>query len=355
MGLILAVATFTLAASFICSLFESALYAVTPSQVELLKQRGGRGARRLEKLRADIEEPIASILTVNTIAHTVGASWCGAMVAQEYGEQSVVWFATIFTIAVLGLTEIIPKSIGVRHAASLAPRIAIPLQLMTWLSWPIARPARAAMRRFSGADGNIGPSEDEVMVFARLASRHGQLRGEESIWVENALTLDRVRVHELMTPRRVVEKLPIDMTIADAIARTDRWIHSRVPVFDPQSPEDIVGVVYRREVFDAGIDNKGDMQIGKLSRTLESVPESMKAHTLLQMFLQRRRHLVAVVDEYGSFQGIVTLEDVLESMLGAEIVDEHDEVADLQEHARTSNPHSDPDADQDPSEANNQS
>ncbi|MCP4093023.1 MAG: HlyC/CorC family transporter [Planctomycetes bacterium] len=341
MGLILAVATFTLAASFICSLFEAALYAVTPSQVELLKQRGGRGARRLEALRNDIEEPIASILTVNTIAHTVGASWCGAMVAQQYGEQSVVWFATIFTIAVLGLTEIIPKSLGVRHAATLAPRIAIPLQLMTWISWPIARPARAAMRRFSGTHKNVGPSEDEVLVFARLACRHGQMRGEESVWIENALTLDRVRVHELMTPRRVVEKLSADMTVADAIARTDRWIHSRVPVFDPQDPEEILGVVYRREVFDAGIDNKGEIKIGDLSRTLESVPESMKAHTLLQMFLQRRRHLVAVIDEYGSFQGIVTLEDVLESMLGAEIVDEHDEVADLQEHARASNPHSD--------------
>lgn len=341
MGLILAIASLTLAASFICSLFEAVLYTITPSQIEVLKQRGSRGARRLERLRADIEEPIAAILTVNTVAHTAGASWCGAMVAREFGEPAVGWFAITFTIAVLSLTEIIPKSLGVRHAIKLAPRLSWPLQLMTWFAWPVARPARAAMRRLAGSSGDTGPSEDEVLVFARLAHRHGHVRSEESAWVENALTLDRVRARELMTPWRVVEKFPANMTVTAAIARTDRWIHSRVPVYNPDEPEEILGVLYRREVFDAGVTGKGDLEIGTLSRELESVPESMPAHILLQLFLRRCRHMVAVVDEYGSYKGIVTLEDVLESLLGAEIVDEHDEIADLQAHARESNPHSD--------------
>lgn len=342
MGLILVVATLTLAASFFCSLFEAALYSVTPSQVELLKQRGGRGARRLGSLRDNIEEPIAAILTVNTVAHTVGAAWCGAMVASEFGEMAVVWFATAFTVAVLGLTEIIPKSLGVRHAAALAPRFSWPLQLMTWLAWPIARPARAAMRRLAGVGQDPGPSEDEVLVSARLARRHGHVRSEESIWVENVLTLDRVRARELMTPRRVVERLPADLSVEAAIARTDRWIHSRVPVYAPDKPDEILGVVYRREVFDAGVAGSGEQSIGTLSHELKSVPDSMPGHKLLQLFLAGRRHMVAVVDEYGSFQGIVTLEDVLESMLGTEIVDEHDEIVDLQAHARASNPHLDP-------------
>lgn len=341
MGLILTVAAFTLVASFFCSLFEATLYAITPSQVELLKQRGERGARRLERLRVNIEEPIAAILTVNTVAHTVGAAWCGAMVAREFGEQSVGMFATLFTVAVLSLTEIIPKSLGVRHAIKLAPRLAWALQLMTWLSWPVSRPTRAAMRRLTGAGDNAGPSEEEVMVFAQLARRHGHMRDEESTWVENALTLDRVRARELMTPRRVVEMLPADLTVAAAIARTDRWVHSRVPVQDPNDSEMILGVVYRREVFDAGVAGNREQTLGTLQRQLESVPESMPAHELLRLFLRRRRHMVAVVDEYGGFQGIVTLEDVLESMLGSEIVDEHDEVVDMQAHARASNPHSD--------------
>ena len=341
MNLILVVAALTLAASFICSLFEAALYAVTPSQIELLKKRGVRGAHRLERLRDDIEEPIAAILTLNTVAHTVGAAWCGAMVAHRFGNQAVALFAAIFTAAVLGFTEIIPKSLGVRYAVALAPRLAWLLQMMTWISWPIARPARAAMRWMTGGTSKVGPSEDEVLVFARLAQRHGHVRREESLWVENVLTLDRVPAKDIMTPRRVVEFMPADLTVKDAIALTDQWIHSRVPVCDAEKPEDILGVAYRREVFDAGVCGNRDQTLGNMCHPLKSVPESMPAHKLLHLFLQRRRHMLAVVDEYGSFQGIVTLEDVVESMLGSEIVDEHDEVVDMQALARASNPHGD--------------
>lgn len=339
MSSILAVALLTLATSFLCSLFEAALYAITPSQVELLKQGRRKGARRLERLREDIEEPIAAILTLNTIAHTVGAAWCGAMVAKLYGEGAVLWFATFFTIAVLVLTEIIPKSLGVRHAPTLAPRLAVPLQLMTWIAWPIARPTRAAMRLLSSGHKQKGPSEEEVLVFAQLASRHGQVRREEGTWVENALNLDRVRAKEIMTPRPVVESLPADMTIAQAMARAGRWVHSRIPLLDPKNSEVFDGMLHRREVFDAGVSGKGEQTLSTLRRELDTVPESMPAHQLLRLFLQRRRHMVAVVDEYGSYQGIVTLEDVLETLLGTEIVDEYDQIVDMQAHARDANPH----------------
>jgi len=341
MELILTIAAVTLAASFLCSLFEAALYAVTPSQVELAKQQQRHGARRLEALRADIEEPIAAILTINTVAHTLGAAWCGAMVAAAYGDEAVAIFATIFTIAVLVLTEIIPKSLGVRLAPVFGPQLAWPLQLMTWIAWPIARPTRAAMRWLTGRGGHSGPSEEEVLVFAKLASRHGRVRGEEHTWVRNALTLDRVRTRELMTPRRVVEMLPATMTVDEAIASTDRWVHSRVPLFDKDNPDEMLGIVYRREVFDAAVAGGGDRTLGDLQKQLEVVPETMPAHELLHLFLKRRRHLVAVVNEYGTIEGIVTLEDVLESLLGEEIVDEYDEIVDLQDHARRSNPHVD--------------
>lgn len=339
MELILVVALATLAASFVCSLFEAALYAVTPAQIELAKQRGTKGARRLEKLRSDVEEPIAAILTINTIAHTIGAAWCGAMVAREYGDGAVAVFATVFTVAVLVLTEIIPKSLGVRLAASFGPSLAWPLQLLTWFAWPIARPTRAAMRWLTGGKGPVGPSEDEVLVFSQLARRHGQVRREEHEWVRNALTLDQVRVREIMTPRRVVEMLPESMPLQDAIARTDRWVHSRVPLHAADDTDQVIGVVYRREVFDAAVSGREIATLAELKKPLENVPETMAAHELLRLFLRRRRHLVGVVDEYGAFEGIVTLEDVLEAMLGEEIVDEHDEIVDLQEHARQSNPH----------------
>lgn len=341
MELILIVAGATLVASFFCSLFEAALYAVTPSQVELLKQRKRPGARRLERLRANVEEPIAAILTINTIAHTIGAAWCGAMVAAYYAdnEQAVAVFAIVFTMAVLVLTEIIPKSLGVRHAAVVGPHLAWPLQLMSWVAWPIARPTRAAMRWLTGSKGHRGPTEEEVLVFAQLARRHGEVRGEEQDWIRNALLLDQLKARDLMTPRGVVETLPAALPIAAAIARTERWVHSRVPVFDEAKADEPIGVVYRREVFDEAVRGAGDRVLGDLKRPLDVVPETMPAHELLRLFLKRRRHLVGIVDEYGSFEGIVTLEDVLESMLGEEIVDEYDEIVDLQEHARRSNPH----------------
>ncbi|MCR9248553.1 MAG: hemolysin family protein [bacterium] len=349
MELILTVAIATLLASFLCSLFEAALYAVTPAQVELAKQQKRQGADRLARLRDDVEEPIAAILTINTVAHTVGAAWCGAMVAAAYGEDAVVWFATIFTVAVLVLTEIIPKSLGVRLAATFGPGLAWPLQVLTWIAWPIARPTRAAMRWLTGGHGPQGPSEDEVLVFSQLARRHGMVRGEEHVWVRNALQLDRMQVRELMTPRRVVEMLPATMTLEDAVAAADRWVHSRVPVHEEGDTDAILGVVYRREVFDAVVRARrgalaSTATLAELIKPLENVPETMAAHELLHLFLERRRHLVGVVDEYGSFEGIVSLEDVLEALLGQEIVDEHDEIVDLQEHARRSNPHRDVEA-----------
>ena len=136
--------------SSLMSLFEAVLYSITPSQLELLKKDGARGANRLAGLRADVEEPIAAILTINTIAHTVGAAWCGAMVGEAFGSRAVGIFAAVFTFLVLALTEIIPKSVGVRFADTLGPFVAWPIQAMVWIAWPVARPAKAAMRALTG-------------------------------------------------------------------------------------------------------------------------------------------------------------------------------------------------------------
>jgi CBS domain containing-hemolysin-like protein len=334
---ILIVAGTTLVASFLCSLFEAALYAVRPSQLEAMRAIGVSGAERVAKMRANVEEPIAAILTINTVAHTIGASWCGAMVGEAYGSTWVGVFAAVFTVLVLALTEIIPKSVGVRWAGSIAPRIAWPLQAMVWLSWPIARPARAWMRRITGSETPV-PSEDEVVHFARQAASGGAVRREERRWVENALKLDEVTAADLRTPRTVVETLPADLSIAEATDDPSKWTHSRVPVTEGNDPDQIVGKVLRREVFDARVSGQGNRTLRELARPMRFVPEATPAHELLEQFLEHRSHMVGVVDEYGGFEGIVTLEDVLEELLGAEIVDESDEHDDMQEHARQSAP-----------------
>lgn len=335
MELIVVVASLTLLASFLCSLFEAALYAITPAGIALLREhRPGPLVDRLARLRDDVEEPIAAILTINTIAHTVGAAWCGAAVGEEFGSAYVGVFAAIFTVLVLSITEIVPKSLGVRYARQLATSIVWPIQVMIWSVWPIVWVSKKAMGLITGSAEGHGPSEDEVVVVSRLAAAQGAVRPQEHRWVRNALRLDRVTAGELRTPRTVVESLPANTPVRDLADHVERWLHSRVPITDGDDVDQVVGLVHRREVLDAALSKPdAELILSDLSRPIRFVPESMPAHELLDLFLAERAHMVAVADEYGGFEGVVTLEDVLEQLIGAEIVDEHDYADDMQELA----------------------
>lgn len=341
MNTIIFVGSTTLLVSLLCSLFEAVLYSVRASQIQLLKQRRVPGAARLERLRANIEEPIAGILTVNTIAHTVGAAWCGAAAGETFGSNAVGIFAAIFTFLLLIFTEILPKSIGVRFSYALGPYCAWPIQWMTWVAWPIARPSQVIMRRLMGSSRPKGPSEAEVIHFSRLAASSGSVRHEESQWVENALRLDKVVAGDLRTPRTVVETLPADALVSEL--RNSKLVHSRIPVIDGQDLDRVIGLVYRRELFDAIALGTDGTQVRDLMHPILFVPPSMPAHELLSMFVKERKHIVAVANEHGGFEGVTTLEDVLESLLGQKIVDEHDEHEDMQQHAIAKRGESPPD------------
>ena len=331
---ILIVAGLTLLASFLCSLFEAALYSLSPAKIQVMVQSGVKGATRLQQLRADVEEPIAAILTVNTIAHTVGSAWCGAMVGEAYGSGAVGIFAAIFTFLVLSVTEIVPKSLGVRFAPQLGTAVVWPIQVMIWSVWPVVKIAKWAMAKLTSAGGHHGPSEDEVVVVSGLAAQTGGVRAEEHLWVQNALRLDQVTAKDLRTPRTVVETLPADLEVGELVQHPDRFTHSRVPLTEGENRDQIVGQVFRREVFDSALAEPGaNLILRDLLRPIRFVPETMPAHELLRLFLRERVHMMAVADEYGGFEGVITLEDVLECMLGREIVDEHDEVADMQKLA----------------------
>jgi CBS domain containing-hemolysin-like protein len=332
---ILIVAGTTLLSSFLCSLFEAALYSITPSRIEVLRERGVRGANRLARLREHIEEPIAAILTINTVAHTVGAAWCGALVAERFGSAAVGVFAAVFTILVLAVTEIVPKSLGVRYAAQLGPAIVVPIRVMIWSTWPVVWMVKGVMAGLKGADAAQGPSEEEVAILARMAAQHGAVSSDEHRWVENALALDQVTAGQLRTPRTVVETLDADTPIQELVNMVEDWVHSRVPVIEGEDPDRVIGMVHRREVLDTALRPSGDERVLRdFLRPIRFIPESMPADVLLRLFVEDRTHLAAVVDEYGGLAGVVSLEDVLECMLGADIVDEHDQVENMQVHAR---------------------
>jgi CBS domain containing-hemolysin-like protein len=328
---ILIIAGLTLLASFFCSLSEAALYSLSPARIAVLQQRGSKSAKRLAKMRENIEDPIAAILTINTIAHTIGSAWCGALVGQVYGSKAVGMFAAVFTVLVLALTEIIPKSLGVRYAHKLGPQIALPLQVMIWAVYPIVWIARKAMHVLAGTSGPVHPSEDEVITTAGLAAKGGQMRHEEHRWVQNALRLDRVTAGDLMTPRSVVEALPADTPVNIILERADQWIHSRTPVTSGTSLDQVIGLVHRREVADSALlVPDAHLVLRDLLRPIQRVPNHLPAHQLLELFLKTRAHMVAVTDVDDRFEGVVTLEDVLECMLGAEIVDEYDQTTNMQ-------------------------
>jgi CBS domain containing-hemolysin-like protein len=238
-------------------------------------------------------------------------------------------FAAIFTVLVLALTEIVPKSLGVRYASSLGTLIVWPVQLMIWSVWPVVWVAKRAMRLL-GAGAVEGPSEEEVVLLAGLAAESGGVRSEERRWVANALRLDRVSAGDLRTPRTVVESFPTDTRLAELVAKPSRWVHSRVPLTEGNNLDRIVGMVHRRDAFEAALSNpEAELILGDLVQPIEFVPEAMAAHELLDLFLEKRTHMAAVMDEYGGFEGVVTLEDVLECLLGREIVDEYDRVEDM--------------------------
>ena len=332
--LIFIIAGVSILVSFCCSILEAGLFSITRSRIETLRRQGDPRGETLAKLRQHIDESIAAILIVNTIAHTIGAAWAGALVRELYDSFALGVFSAVFTFAILFFSEIIPKSLGVRYAAFLAPLFALPLQIMTWSLWPLVKICVLATRFWGKGHGASDSSEEDIISLASLVHRQGEIAEREAQWVANALRLNNVTAYDLMTPNPVVSRVGAAMTLKEAKIDHEHWRFSRIPVCEPGKPDRIVGVVQRRHVFDALARDEFDKNMQDLMAPPEFVPETLPAHQLLDRFLEKRRHLFCVLDETEIFTGVVTLEDVLECLLGQEIVDETDLHEDMQAVAK---------------------
>ncbi len=330
--LILAVvlATFVSAS---CSVAEAVLYSFPLSTVEKLKREGKKSGIILDRLRRDIEEPITAILTLNTIAHTAGAAIAGAAWAKLYGEKTLGLFALFFTIVILIFSEILPKTVGVVYSRPLAPVLAKPLLWLVLAFGPLIKVCGYMGRMVRSGQAGPEHNEDDIRAIVSLTRRSGVLKPYEAESIRNILSLDTKVAEQIMTPRTVVFSLPADMTVAQARETHVTWPHSRIPVYGDDS-EDVVGVVYRRSVFEALADGNDDKRLSDVMKPVRFIPENLTLDRLLVKFLGSRMHLLVVLDEYGGVAGVVTLEDVLEEILGSEIVDETDQVVDMRELAR---------------------
>jgi len=336
MTAVLAVSIISLIGSFVCSLLEAVLNALSLAQIEVLKAQGVPQMDRLARLRSREDESFAALLTVNTILRVSAATIGGGLVTQIYGQPWIGLFAFIFTLSILIVTEYFPRRIAARTAVKLARYVVWPIQVVTWGLYPLTAFWRSLVARTApgGMANDSALTENEIIISSRLAAQRGMLRPQEVRWLENALQLDEVRAEDLMTPRTVVYRLPADLPLSQVQQGSQHWVHSRLPVTEDRDPDHILGVVYRREVFDAIVFGRPVKKLRDLMHKVDFVPASMRGHQLLDKFITEKKHMAAVVDEYGAFIGVVTLEDVLECLLGSEIVDEHDRHVDMQQVAR---------------------
>ena len=289
-------------------------------------------------LRKNVQDPISAILALNTVANTVGATAAGAIVGNTYGPTWVGVYSMIFTLIILLFSEIIPKNLGVNYANQLAPKLSLPLHWFvigfryTGLLWL----CRLMTQKFQTE--SEGPHEDEILALTRLGAKAGTLHETEATWAMNALKLNDKIAANLMTPRTVVYMLPAELTLEETKERTHEWHFSRIPIFENHNQDKIIGLANIREIYDklthGSAEELKNTTLRDLAHKAEFVPETIKCNALLTRFLESHQHMVIVINEYGGVVGVISLEDVLEFILGEEIVDQYDKHPDMQILAR---------------------
>jgi CBS domain containing-hemolysin-like protein len=322
-----------LVVSAFCSLSEAALYAVAPGYVRQLTDSGTIQGRILTRFKENMGPPITGILILNTLANTAGASIAGAQARFLFGEAAIFWFAALFTLAVLVLSEIVPKVIGISRNRAVARAAAVPLDAVVRILRPIVWFAHRLSATLAVGGEPVAP-ESEVWRIADLSAEEGSILESEAELVKNVLSLDEIKARDIMTPRPVVFKKAGDITVRDM--SPDAWAlpHARIPIHAAADGDDWTGLVLRRDILACLGRDEFDTTLQSLAKPLAFVPETLNGHELLNLFVRLRKHLFGVIDEYGNIIGIVTLEDVLESLIGEEIVDETDKVVDMRDVAR---------------------
>lgn len=297
--------------------------------------RSGRLSGRIfKKLKKDIHQPITAILTLNTIANTMGAAVAGAAAAVVFGEQYLGLFSILFTTAILIFSEILPKTAGVAYSRRLAFWVALPLQILVKVMTPITWFIQTLTRLLFAQGPESLVSAEEVEAIASMSRKAGAIDPQQELVISNILSLKNKTVRQAMTPRTVTFTIREHLTVDEAMELKEQWhLHSRVPVYDKDA-NDIVGIVLRKDVLLSASEGRGQRPLSALTHRVHFVPEAAPLTTTLLEFFERRRHLFVVVDEYGSFTGVISLEDIIEEIMGQEIMDESDPTKSMRELAR---------------------
>ncbi|MFU8772877.1 MAG: CNNM domain-containing protein [Anaerolineales bacterium] len=318
--------------SFLCSILEAVLLSVSVSHLEVLIEKGDRAGRLMEKHKSNIERPISAILTLNTIAHTLGAAGAGAQAAAIYGSQVIGLFSAILTLLILFLSEIIPKTIGALYWKQLTSFTAYTIEVMIQVLFPFVWLSEKITRKLKPDQAFPTVTRLEMEAMARVSEKEGVMLEQENRVFYNLMHLQDLHVSTIMTPRTVVMALQQDQTVGEVLESISSFPFSRMPIYE-NDLDDAAMYVLRSEIFKLAARGDREVTLMTMGRSLYAIPETNPVADVLEDFIARKEQVFLVFDEHGGTEGIVTLEDVLESLLGIEITDETDLVEDLRQLA----------------------
>ena len=324
--------------SFLCSLLEAVLLSITPTYAQLKLQQGGHIGKQLKVFKSNIDRPLAAILTLNTVAHTVGAIGVGEQATRIWADSNPmitgVIVPTVMVLGILILSEIIPKTLGANDGQKLVPFTIPTLNIIIFALYPLVWISQSITRTLKKDKLQSVFSHSEFLALAEIGVSEGMFEKQDSEIIRNLLRMQTVRVKDIMTPRMVVRLAPEDQTIKDFYKTAGTLPFSRIPLYEERIKEHISGYFLKAELLEHLVHGKGEQLLSTIKRDITAVPEAFALSDMFDHFLQKREHIALIVDEYGGMAGIVTMEDVMETLLGTEITDEYDSTADMQALAR---------------------
>jgi len=318
--------------SFLCSLLESFILSVTHAHISLVSKDRPVLGEKLSYFKENINRPLSAILSLNTIANTVGAASVGAIALIEFGSNWVAIMSGILTLSILIFSEIIPKTIGALYWKRILVPATFAIQVLIIMTYPLVVMLEL-LSKWLAKDGNEDKvSREEVIAMAELGEDEGTIEESESTVIENVLMLDDIPVEEVLTPRSVIFALDKTSSVREVLDKYNDIEFSRIPVYEEEL-DNIIGIVRRHVLLKSKAEDQFDVTMGELAKPIHAVEENDSVGDVLDEFVKRREHLFMVKDQFGQVAGLITLEDAIETLLGVEIVDETDSVVDMRKLA----------------------
>ena len=319
--------------SFLCSILEAVILSITPSFIGIKIQEGKTYALELQKLKDNIDRPLSAILTLNTFAHTIGAAGVGAQAQLIWGNEYLSIISTILTLIILIFSEIIPKTLGANYWEQLAPFVSPTLKFMIFALYPLVIFSQFITKILKKDKDRSVFSRADFSAMTEMGAKSGIFRRDESKIIQNLLRFNKILVKDIMTPRTVVLAANEDTTVKEFYEKNRNLRFSRIPVFK-ESKDNPTGFVLKDELLVNIIEKNFDKKLGEMKRDIQVVYEQLPIPELFNYLMEKNEHIAVVIDEYGGMAGVVSMEDVIETLLGMEILDEMDSHADLQMLAR---------------------